>query len=54
MDFMKFKAKYFNELYNVILRVFRDYCYLYRFWIDINLSLDKTYNTGILKDVAAR
>lgn len=40
IDFMKFRAEHFDELDNATLRVFRDYCYLHRFWIDFNLSLD--------------
>lgn len=52
--FLKFETKYFNQLDNAILRVFRDYCYLHRFWIDMNLNLDKTCNTTMLEAVIAK
>lgn len=29
MDFMKFEAKYFDELNNITLKIYRDYYYLY-------------------------
>ena len=51
---MKFDAKNFNELDNATLRVFRDYCYLYGFWINLNLGLNKTSNIAILEVVAAK
>ena len=50
---MKFKAKYFDELDNITLRVFRDYCYLYRFQINLNLSFHKTYNRAMLVAIIA-
>ncbi len=53
MDFVKFEAKHFDQFDNAILRVFRDYCYLHGFWIDFNLSLNKTCNTTMLEAVAA-
>lgn len=54
MDFMKFQAKYFDELDNAILRVFRDYCYPYKFWIDFNLGLNKTCNIVMLETTIAK
>ena len=54
IDFVKFEAKYFDELYDATLRVFRDYCYPYGFWINFNLSLNKTCNTIMLEAVTAK
>lgn len=51
MNFVKFETKYFNQLDNVTLRVLKDYCYLYSFWIDFNISHNKTGNTTILEVV---
>ena len=53
MDFVKFEAEHFDQLSNAILRVFRDYCYPHGFWIELNSSLDKTFNTAMLEAVAA-
>ncbi len=54
MNFVKFEAEHFDLLDNVILKVFRDYCYLHRFWIKLNFNLNKTYNTIILKAIAIK
>ena len=54
MDFEKFVAEYFDKLNNAILKVFRHYCYLHGFWINLYLGLDKTYNTAMLEAVAAK
>ncbi len=54
MNFVKFEAEYFDQLDNATLRVFRDYCYLHRFWIDINLNFNKTCNTAMLEAVTAK
>lgn len=51
MDFIKFETEHFNQLDNVTLRVFRDYCYPHRFWVNFNLNLNKTYNTAILEAI---
>ncbi len=53
MDFVKFEAEHFNLLDNATLRDFRDYYYLQRFWIELNLKLDKTYNIAIIEAVTA-
>lgn len=55
IDFVKFEIEYFNQLDNTILQVFRNNYYpYYRFWINLNLSLNKTYNTAMLEAVAAK
>lgn len=54
MDFVKLEAEHFDKLDNATLKVFKDYYYPYRFWIDLNLRLNKIYNTTILKAVAAK
>ena len=51
MDFIKFEAKYFTQLSNITLKVFRNYYYLHGLWIELNPSLDKTFNTPIVKVV---
>ena len=53
MDFVKFEAEHLDELDNITLRIFRDYYYPHKFWINFNLDLDKTCNTTMLKAVAA-
>lgn len=50
---MKFEVEYFDQLDNTTLKVFSNYCYLHGFWIDFNLSLNKTYNTTMLKAIIA-
>lgn len=54
MDFVKFEIKHFNLLDNAILRIFRDFCFPYRFWIKLNLNFNKTCNTTILETIAAK
>ena len=54
MKFMKFEIKHFNRLDNATLRVLQDYYYSYGFWINLNLSFNKTYNTVILAVVAIK
>lgn len=51
---MKFESKHFNQFENATLTVFRNYCYLHRFYINLNLYLDKTWNTILLKAVVAK
>lgn len=53
MNFVKFEEGHFDQLDNATLRVFRNYCYMYKFWIELNLSSDTTYNTTMLEAVAA-
>lgn len=50
---MKFEAEHFDRLDHAILRVFKDYCYLHKFWIDFNLNFDKICNTAMLEAVIA-
>ncbi len=51
-DFKKFETKHFNILDNSTWRSIREYCYLYRFWIDINEGF-KTFTTAMLEAIAA-
>lgn len=52
IDFVKFKAKYSDELDNITLQVIKDYCCLHGFWINLKLNLNKTCCIAILKAVA--
>lgn len=54
IDFVKFEVKHFDKLDNAILKVFKDYYYLYKVWINFNLGHNKTYNITILKTVIAK
>ena len=54
IDFVKFETKHFDEFNNGTLKIFRDYGYPHRFWINLKLGFNKTYNTIILKVVAAK
>lgn len=46
---MRFLAKYFDQLDKVILKVFRNYYYLHKSWINFNLNFNKSYNISIAK-----
>lgn len=54
IDFVKFETEHYNQLDNATLRVFQNYCYPHGFWIDFNLSFNKTCNTAILKAITAK
>lgn len=41
IDFVKLKAKHFDELDNTTLRVFRDYCFHMDFRLTLTLALIK-------------
>lgn len=53
MDFMEFEVKHFDGLDNITLKVIRNYCYSYRFWINHNLDSNKTCNIVMLEAIAA-
>lgn len=51
MDFVKFEAEHFNQLDNATLKVLKHYCYMHKFWIELNLNLYKTCNTTMIKAI---
>lgn len=52
IEVVKFEAEYFDQFSNATLKIIRDYRYPYGFWIELNISLDKTFKLVILEAVA--
>lgn len=51
---MKFETEHLNQFNNAILRIFKDYYCLHRFWINLIFNLNKIYNTTMLEVIVTK
>lgn len=54
MNFEKFENKHFDELDNITLKIFKDYCYPHGVCIELNFGLNKTCSIIMLEVVVAK